>query len=86
MSDMFWPSLAPCTIRLRTTQDPLQQIHSPLSDARHRLPGIGWSRLGVFDRIFSVLVAEADCPDTLMIDATHLHPTAKRPELSCGLL
>ena len=39
---------------------------------------IRWSRLGVFDRIFSQLTAEAGPPDTLMIDATHLkaHRTA----------
>jgi len=39
---------------------------------------IRWSRLGVFDRIFSQLTAEADPSETLMIDATHLkaHRTA----------
>jgi len=39
---------------------------------------IRWSRLGVFDRIFSRLTADAGPPDTLMIDATHLkaHRTA----------
>jgi len=39
---------------------------------------IRWSRLGVFDSIFSHLSAEAGPPDTLMIDATHLkaHRTA----------
>lgn len=39
---------------------------------------VRWSRLGVFDRIFSGLAAEEDAPDTLMIDATHLkaHRTA----------
>ncbi len=39
---------------------------------------IRWSRLGVFDRIFSGLVEDAGAPDTLMIDATHLkaHRTA----------
>ena len=39
---------------------------------------IRWSRLGVFNRIFCNLVAEAGPPDTLMIDATHLkaHRTA----------
>ena len=37
-----------------------------------------WSEMGVFDRIFSALVAEDGPPDTLMIDATHLkaHRTA----------
>jgi len=39
---------------------------------------IRWSRLGVFDRIFSNLSAQKDVPETLMIDATHLkaHRTA----------
>ena len=39
---------------------------------------IRWSRLGVFDRIFSQLVSEVGNPDILMIDATHLkaHRTA----------
>ena len=43
---------------------------------------IRWSRLGVFDRIFSALVSEAGCPDTLMIDATHL----KAHRTACSLL
>ncbi len=39
---------------------------------------IRWSRLGVFDRIFSNLSAQENIPETLMIDATHLkaHRTA----------
>jgi len=39
---------------------------------------IRWSRLGVFDKIFSRLTAEAGAPEMLMIDATHLkaHRTA----------
>ena len=39
---------------------------------------IRWSRLGVFDKIFSHLSAQGGPPDTLMIDATHLkaHRTA----------
>jgi len=39
---------------------------------------IRWSRLGVFARIFATLAAEADTPERLMIDATHLkaHRTA----------
>jgi len=39
---------------------------------------IRWSRLGVFDRIFSSLAAQTGVPETLMIDATHLkaHRTA----------
>ena len=41
---------------------------------------IRWSRLGVFDNIFSALSAQGGSPDTLMIDATHLkaHRTACR--------
>ena len=37
-----------------------------------------WSRLGVFDKIFSSLAARGGKPDRLMIDATHLkaHRTA----------
>ena len=39
---------------------------------------IRWSRLGVFDRIFSNLAAEGAEPGTLVIDSTHLkaHRTA----------
>jgi putative transposase len=39
---------------------------------------IRWSRMGVFDRIFASLAADAGPPDRLMIDATHLkaHRTA----------
>ncbi len=39
---------------------------------------IRWSRLGVFNRIFAELSAQAGEPDTIMIDATHLkaHRTA----------
>jgi transposase len=39
---------------------------------------IRWSRMGIFDRIFSGLAARNGPPDTLMIDATHLkaHRTA----------
>ncbi len=39
---------------------------------------IRWSRLGVFDRIFSSLSGQTGVPETLMIDATHLkaHRTA----------
>jgi putative transposase len=39
---------------------------------------VRWSRLGVFDRIFSEIAAEAGEPDQLMIDAAHLkaHRTA----------
>lgn len=39
---------------------------------------IRWSRLGVFDRIFTALVVEGGPTERLMIDATHLkaHRTA----------
>ena len=39
---------------------------------------VRWSRLGVFDRIFNALVAQAGVPERLMIDSTHLkaHRTA----------
>ena len=39
---------------------------------------IRWSKMGVFNRIFAELAAQAGEPDTIMIDATHLkaHRTA----------
>ena len=39
---------------------------------------VRWSRMGVFDRIFAALAAEAGTPDRLIVDATHLkaHRTA----------
>lgn len=39
---------------------------------------VRWSRLGVFDRIFSSLAARSGEPDIVQIDATHLkaHRTA----------
>jgi len=43
---------------------------------------IRWSRLGVFDNIFSALVTQGGKPDTLMIDATHL----KAHRTACSLL
>ena len=43
---------------------------------------IRWSRLGVFDRIFSALPTKNKTPDTLMIDATHL----KAHRTACSLL
>jgi hypothetical protein len=33
---------------------------------------VRWSRLGVFDRSFAALAADAGPPDRLMIDSTHL--------------
>ena len=43
---------------------------------------VRWSRLGVFDRIFSGLAAKGGEPDTIMIDATHL----KAHRTACSLL
>lgn len=42
---------------------------------------VRWSRLGVFDKIFSELARQAGKPRRLMIDATHLkaHRTAASP-------
>ena len=39
---------------------------------------VRWSRMGVFDKIFAGLAAEAGVPEQLQIDATHLkaHRTA----------
>ncbi len=39
---------------------------------------VSWSRMGVFERIFAALAAEACIPEQLMIDSTHLkaHRTA----------
>ena len=39
---------------------------------------VRWSRMGVFDRIFAALAADAGPPERLMIDSTHLkaHRTA----------
>jgi putative transposase len=54
---------------------------------------VRWSRLGVFDKIFSALAAEGGPPGRLMIDATHLkaHRTAASllkgglfPDVSAG--
>ncbi|VAW24659.1 Mobile element protein [hydrothermal vent metagenome] len=43
---------------------------------------VRWSRLGVFDSIFSMLSAQGGSPSTLMIDATHL----KAHRTACSLL
>jgi len=39
---------------------------------------IRWSKMGIFNRIFEMLVDQAGPPDRLMIEATHLkaHRTA----------
>jgi transposase len=41
---------------------------------------VRWSKLGVFDRIFTALARRAGQPDCVMIDSTHLkaHRTAAR--------
>ena len=43
---------------------------------------IRWSKMGVFDKIFTALVAENGPPNSLMIDATHL----KAHRTACSLL
>ena len=43
---------------------------------------IRWSKMGVFDKIFTTLVAENSPPDRLMIDATHL----KAHRTACSML
>ena len=59
-------------------------VHGPHKTLYNRL--IRWSRMGVFDRIFTSLAAEDGPPDRLMIDATHLksHRTASSPGLKKG--
>jgi len=43
---------------------------------------IRWSKMGIFDKIFTALVEEGGSPDRLMIDATHL----KAHRTACSLL
>ncbi len=43
---------------------------------------IRWSKMGIFDHIFTALVEEEGPPDRLMIDATHL----KAHRTACSLL
>lgn len=52
------------------------EVYGPHKTLYNRF--IRWSRMGVFDRIFTSLTAEEGPPDRLMIDATHLkaHRTA----------
>ena len=59
----------------------LQWRDAPAGDGPHKTlynRFVRWSRLGVFDRIFAALAAEAGPPERLMIDSTHLkaHRTA----------
>jgi len=74
----------------------LQWRDAPLEYGPHKTlynRFIRWSRLGVFDKIFAALSAQAEPPGQLQIDATHLkaHRTAASllkkgmfPALSAG--
>ena len=59
---------------LRWRDDPAE--YGPHKTIYNRF--IRWSRMGVFNKIFAGLAAQAGKPDKLMIDATHLkaHRTA----------
>ena len=46
---------------------------------------VRWSRLGIFNRIFSGLAGQAGEPDRLMIDATHLKAHRTAASLQRGL-
>lgn len=52
------------------------EVYGPHKTLYNR--SVRWSRMGIFDRILSGLVADSGEPDTVMIDATHLkvHRTA----------
>ena len=52
------------------------EIYGPHKTLYNRF--VRWSRMGVFDRIFSGLAGSGEKPDIVMIDATHLkaHRTA----------
>jgi len=52
------------------------QVYGPHKTLYNRF--VRWSRMGVFDRIFSGLAGSGKEPDIVMIDATHLkvHRTA----------
>jgi len=56
------------------------EIYGPHKTLYNRF--IRWSRMGIFDRIFTALVAQSGTPDRLMIDATHL----KAHRTACSLL
>lgn len=55
------------------------QVYGPHKTLYNRF--VRWSRMGVFDRIFSGLVANSGEPDTVMIDATYL----KARRTACSL-
>ena len=50
------------------------EIYGPHKTLYNRF--IRWSKMGVFDQIFTALVEEHGPPDRLMIDATHLKVVA----------
>ena len=56
------------------------EIYGPHKTLYNRF--IRWSKMGVFDQIFTALVAENGPPERLMIDATHL----KAHRTACSLL
>lgn len=56
------------------------EVYGPHKTLYNRF--IRWSRMGVFDKIFTALVEEEGPPDRLMIDATHL----KAHRTACSLL
>jgi len=56
------------------------EVYGPHKTLYNRF--IRWSRMGVFDKIFTTLVDENGPPDRLMIDATHL----KAHRTACSLL
>ncbi len=56
------------------------EVYGPHKTLYNRF--IRWSRMGVFDKIFTALVEESGPPERLMIDATHL----KAHRTACSLL
>ena len=56
------------------------EVYGPHKTLYNRF--IRWSKMGVFDKIFTALVAKRGPPDRLMIDATHL----KAHRTACSLL
>ena len=58
----------------------LPKGHGPHKTLYNRF--IRWSKMGVFDKVFTALVAENGPPGRLMIDATHL----KTHRTACSLL
>ena len=56
------------------------EVYGPHKTLYNRF--IRWSRMGVFDQIFTALATQNGVPDRLMIDATHL----KAHRTACSLL